>query len=200
MAKETASKSPSKKTTPKKAASSKNKATAPSTAKKNGSATKVAATKQAAPRKPVPTAAHSDANIEIVRKFLDACERLDRQALLALCAPNVVWVNEPFKTAGSKAQLEKVLKSMFGNVTRFRIEDLKIGQDPDGTVYTDRIDVIEGGGMSMRVRVKGVFVIRNGLVTSMTDSFSWPEGILQVVKSTPGILRFQLQKLRGKRA
>ena len=229
MAKKTASKTPSeKKTATKKSATktaAKKTAAKKTAAKKTAakkSATKKSATKKSATKKSVtkktaaksapvskpvvtkpPTEARApsvEENIKVVKDFIAALERIDFDGALALCAPNIIWVNEPFKTASSREQLGKTLRSMFGNVTLFRVENLQIGQDPDGTVHTDRIDIIRGGGLSMRIRVQGVFVVENGQIVSWVDRFSWPEGVRQTLKCLPSILRFQLGQFRGKRA
>jgi limonene-1,2-epoxide hydrolase len=189
--KPTTKKTTAKKTTAKKAATTK------PTAKKT-TAKKAATTKAAGQPKAVAGAPHREDNVKVVKDFIAALERLDFDRALALCAPNVIWVNEPIKSAGSREQLGNVLRSMFGDVSLFRVENLQIGQDPDGTVYTDRIDIIRGGGLSMRIRVQGVFVVRNGQIVSWVDRFSWPDGMRQTMRCVPSILRFQLGKLRAK--
>ncbi len=168
-------------------------------ATKKPSAKKPAAEKSMAKLKPVVDVPSGADNVKVVKDFIAALERLDFDAALALCAPNVIWINEPIKSAGSREQLGTVFRSAFGNVSLFRVEDLQIGQDPDGTVYTDRIDIIKGGGMSMRIRVKGVFNVQDGQISSWTDSFDWLEGTRQVLRSAPSILKFQLGKLRKRR-
>jgi limonene-1,2-epoxide hydrolase len=199
--KATAKKTPAKKATAKKAATTKptaKKATAKKAATTTPTAKKATTTKAAGQPKAVAGAPHREDNVKVVKDFIAALERLDFDGALALCAPNVIWVNEPIKSAGSREQLGNVLRSMFGDVSLFRVENLQIGQDPDGTVYTDRIDIIRGGGLSMRLRVQGVFVVRNGQIVSWVDRFSWPDGMRQTMRCVPSILRFQLGKLRAK--
>ena len=62
---------------------------------------------------------------------------------------------------------------MFRNATRFEVQYNDIHERGDGVVYTDRIDIFEGGGVSMVLPVQGEFRVRNGLVTEWTDKFSW---------------------------
>jgi len=134
--------------------------------------------------------------VRVVQNFLAACERLDYDAALALCADDVVWINAPVTSAKNKRQLEKAMRSMFGDVTLFRVEDMEIYERPDGVVFTDRFDVIEGGGLKMRIAVQGDFEVKDGLVTRWVDRFSWSDSTRQVLRSLPAVVRFQLAKRR----
>ncbi len=61
-------------------------------------------------------------------------------------------------------------------------------------VYTDRIDIIEGSGLKMKIDVKGEFKVKDGLVTEWVDRFSWPKTVGDIVKSLPGIIAFHIRK------
>ena len=129
---------------------------------------------------------------DVVRGFLAALERLDFDAALALVAPDVVWVNVPWKAASNKAGFEKTLRGMFRDATRFEVEYLDIHERGDGVVYTDRIDTFEGGGLSMRLPVRGEFRVKDGLVTEWVERFSWVTLVAEIGRSLPTIVRHRL--------
>ena len=126
---------------------------------------------------------------EVVRSFLGALERLDFDAVLDLSAPKIVWINAPLKTAGSKRQFERALKLMFRRVTRFEAECSQIEQRADGVVFTARIDTVEGRGLFMRIAVQSEFVVKDGLVASWVDRFSWKTALGDIAKSLPRMVR-----------
>jgi limonene-1,2-epoxide hydrolase len=63
----------------------------------------------------------------------------------------------------------------------------------NGVVYTDRVDILEGGGMSMNLPVQGEFRVKDGLVTEWVDRFSWVKAIGDLGRSLPAILRHRLR-------
>lgn len=131
---------------------------------------------------------------EVVETFISALERLDLDAALASVADDVRWVNVPWKTASNKRQFEKVLRGMFRGATRFEVRYADIHERGDGVVYTDRVDVFEGGGLSMALPVRGEFRVENGRVTEWVDRFSWAKLLGEVGRSLPAILRNRLGK------
>jgi limonene-1,2-epoxide hydrolase len=112
---------------------------------------------------------------EVVQSFIAALERLD-----------------PWKTATNKERFEKMLLGMFKETTRFEVEFFDIHERGDGVVYTDRLDIVEGGGMSMELPVQGEFRVRDGLVTEWVDRFSWAKVIGDIARSLPGIIKHRL--------
>jgi limonene-1,2-epoxide hydrolase len=129
---------------------------------------------------------------EVVQSFIAALERLDFDGAFALAAPDIQWINVPWKTATNKERFEKMLLGMFKETTRFEVEFFDIHERGDGVVYTDRLDIIEGGGMSMRLPVQGEFRVRDGLVTEWVDRFSWAKAIGDIGRSLPGIIKHRL--------
>jgi limonene-1,2-epoxide hydrolase len=129
---------------------------------------------------------------EVVGAFISALERLDFDEALSLVAPDIRWINVPWKTATDKDRFEKMLRGMFGETTRFEVQFLDIHERGDGVVYTDRIDIIEGGGLSMTLPVQGEFRVRDGLVAEWVDRFSWVKAIGDIGRSLPGIIKHRL--------
>ena len=128
----------------------------------------------------------------VVEAFISALERLDFDEALSLVAPDIRWINVPWKTATDKDRFEKMLRGMFGETTRFEVQFLDIHERGDGVVYTDRIDIIEGGGMSMNLRVQGEFRVKDGLITEWVDRFSWVKAIADIGRNLPGIIKHRL--------
>jgi limonene-1,2-epoxide hydrolase len=129
---------------------------------------------------------------EVVRAFIAALERLDLEAAVALAAPKIRWVNVPWKTATDKARFKKVLEGMFKDAKRFEVQYFDIHERGDGVVYTDRVDIFEGGGISMNLPVQGEFRVDDGLITEWVDKFSWAKLVADVGRSLPGILKYRL--------
>ena len=130
--------------------------------------------------------------LEVVQAFLGALQRLEFDEAIELCAPDVRWVNVPWKTAASKEQFEKILLLMFRDTTRFEVQFFDIHERGDGVVYTDRVDIVEGGGLSMTLPVQGEFRVKDGLVTEWVDRFSWRTVIAEIGRSLPGVIKFRL--------
>jgi len=132
---------------------------------------------------------------QVVEAFVSALERLDLDAASTLVSEDIRWVNAQWKTAGNKKQFQKVLSAMFKDATRFEVQYADIHERDDGVVYTDRIDIFEGGGVVMRLPVQGEFRVRDGLVTEWVDQFSWLELLGDIGRSLPGILKYRLGRL-----
>jgi limonene-1,2-epoxide hydrolase len=129
---------------------------------------------------------------DVVRTFIAALERLDLDAAVALAAPKIRWVNVPWKTATDKARFKKVLEGMFKDAKRFEVQYFDIHERGDGVVYTDRVDIFEGGGLTMNLPVRGEFRVQDGLITEWVDRFSWTKLVADMSKSLPGIVKYRL--------
>lgn len=131
---------------------------------------------------------------EVVEAFVSALERLDYDAAVALAADDIRWVNYPWTTSRNKRQFEKVLRGMFGDATRFEVQYSDIHERGDGVVYTDRVDIFEGGGMTMHLPVQGEFRVRDGRVVEWVDRFNWLTLLAQLGRSLPAILKHRLAR------
>jgi len=142
---------------------------------------------------PAADASSEPSALEVVKAFIAALERLDFDGALLLAAPDIQWINVPWKTATNKERFEKMLRGMFKETTRFEVQFFDIHERGDGVVYTDRVDIIEGGGVSMSLPVQGEFRVKDGLVMEWVDRFSWLKVIGDVGRSLPQILRHRLR-------
>jgi len=129
---------------------------------------------------------------EVVEAFVSALERLDLDAALVWVADDVRWVNVPWKSASNKRQFDKVLRGMFRGAKRFEVRYHDIHERGDGVVYTDRVDIFEGGGLSKALPVRGEFRVENGCITEWVERFSWAKLLGEVGKSLPSIVKHRL--------
>lgn len=129
---------------------------------------------------------------QVVETFIRALERLSMEDAIALVSEDVRWVNVPWRTATDKDRFAKVLRAMFDGATHFEVKMRDIHERGDGVVYTDRIDVFEGGGLTLTLPVQGEFRVRDGRITEWVDRFSWPTLVLEIGRSLPAMLRHRL--------
>lgn len=145
-----------------------------------------------------PIAQHTDTSTselsaqDVVESFVSALERIDMAGAVGLVSDDVRWVNYPWVSAKNKAQFEKVLRTMFDSAEVFEVRYADIHERGNGVVYTDRVDIFEGAGLSMTLPVKGEFRVRDGKIVEWVDRFSWATLALEVGKSLPSILRARL--------
>lgn len=128
---------------------------------------------------------------QVVETFIAALARLDLDGAAALVSDDIRWVNVPWKTSRDKKGFKKVLGAMFKDATRFEVQYFDIHERGDGVVYTDRVDIFEGGGLRMNLPVQGEFRVKDGLVTDWVDRFSWTTLIREMGRSLPGILKYR---------
>lgn len=131
---------------------------------------------------------------QVVEAFISALERLDYDAAMALVGDDIKWVNYPWTTSRNKRQFEKMLRGMFADAMRFEVQYSDIHERGDGVVYTDRVDIFEGGGMTMNLPVQGEFRVRDGRVVEWVDRFSWLTLIAQLGRSLPAMLKHRLHR------
>jgi limonene-1,2-epoxide hydrolase len=143
---------------------------------------------------PSPETAAEGGAQAIVQRFIHALERLDFDEALSLVGEDVRWVNVPWKTASNKRRFAKVLRAMFRDATRFEVQYLDIHERGDGVVYTDRIDIFEGGGFSLSLPVQGEFRVRDGQIIEWVDRFSWAKFLGDIGRSLPSIVKHRLGK------
>ncbi|MEZ4288257.1 MAG: limonene-1,2-epoxide hydrolase family protein [Polyangiales bacterium] len=138
-------------------------------------------------------------DITVVREFLGAMERLDLDAVIQLASLNIKYQNVPLPPTQNRAQFERVITAMGKYMTRFEVQ-YRVIEKRGNKVYTDRIDIAEGHGFRMDLRVQGTFVVQNGYVTEWIDRFSWLDLGKDVLASVPRIARNVLTLIRSSRA
>ncbi len=138
---------------------------------------------------------HTPGPMETVKRFIAALEALDFVQAVELCAPDVRWINAPLTTASNRTQFDKALRGMFRMVTRFEVQFRDIHERAGGVVFTDRVDIAEGGGLKMNLPVQGEFRVEDGKIVEWVDRFSWQRVVSELLKSAPAIVRHRLQNL-----
>lgn len=112
--------------------------------------------------------------IEVVRAFLGALERLDADAVLDLSDPAIVYQNVPLPPARGRAAFEKQMRWFERYMTGFEAHIHNIAADGP-TVLTERTDVIEFGMVRVAFWVCGTFEVADGRVTVWRDRFDFAD-------------------------
>lgn len=129
---------------------------------------------------------------EVVQSFVSALERLDLESAIGMVSDDVRWVNYPWVSSKNKAQFAKVLGAMFESAEVFEVRYNDIHERGNAVVYTDRVDIFEGSGLSMTLPVKGEFRVRDGKVVEWVDRFSCARLALELGKSLPSMAKARL--------
>lgn len=111
----------------------------------------------------------SDANVAVVRDFLEALAVPDTARALALLDPDIEWRNTGLPTFRGK-RVFAMLEDMERRVG-FGVEIHAIAGEGD-TVLTDRTDYLWKGPVRTGFWVRGTFTVRDGLITVWDDAFS----------------------------
>ena len=131
--------------------------------------------------------------VAVVRAFLAALERLDVDAAMALCDPEVTYQNVPLKPAQGHHEVTKVLRLMTTRARGFEVRYINIAADGP-VVLTERTDIITLGPVAGDFWVCGTFEVHDGLITVWRDRFDWFDLGWSFVR---GAARAATSKLRG---
>lgn len=121
-------------------------------------------------------------DIEVVEAFLRALEDLDVDAAAALLHDDVTYQNVPFPPARGKAATVKQLRLLERYATGFRAITHSIAGN-DGTVLTERTDVVERGRFAPAFWVCGRFEVRDGRISAWKDYFDFADVTVAMVKA-----------------
>ena len=130
--------------------------------------------------------ADTPTEITVVRNFLDALQRADLNAAMALLHPSISYQNVPFPPI---VGLHKV-ESLFRGSTRWKIgfEVVHHNIAANGAVVlTERTDVLVIGGVRGAFWVCGTFEVHDGLITVWRDRFDFVDFTLSFIRG--GVLR-----------
>ena len=107
---------------------------------------------------------------DVVTSFIDALERNDLDAALALVAPECEYDNVPMGKVHGPDAIRSVLGPMLGASTT--IEWIVHRQTGDGTVvFNERLDRFEMPFGWIEIPVTGVWEVHDGLITLWRDYF-----------------------------
>lgn len=112
-------------------------------------------------------------NSDRVMAFIDAWNRLDRDAILAMMAPGIVYHNIPMPVLTGIDAVKAFFGSMEAEAAEWIVHH--IAESGDGAVLTERTDRFLIKGKWIAVRVMGTFEFENGLITQWRDYFDLAE-------------------------
>lgn len=121
------------------------------------------------PAEPVSQTATS---VATVTTFLQALERLDLEAALALLADDVLYQNVSLPPARGRHAVAKQLGLFIRHVTEFRAVNHRIVGD-GATVLTERTDIVTVRRFRAEFWVCGSFEVRDGKIVLWRDYFDW---------------------------
>jgi limonene-1,2-epoxide hydrolase len=112
----------------------------------------------------------TDANVAVVRDFLEALAASDSATATSLLASDVEWRNTGFPTVRGK-RVHGLIRDMERRNIGFGVEIHAIAAQGD-QVLTDRTDYLWKGPVKTGFWVRGTFAVRDGLITLWDDAFS----------------------------
>jgi limonene-1,2-epoxide hydrolase len=133
--------------------------------------------------------------VEVVEAFLAALERLDVDAALDLVSPDIVYQNVPLPPARGIDEFARQMRFLERYCTGFAATVHHIAAD-DGSVLTERTDVLERGAFRAGFWVCGTFEVTDGRITEWRDRFDWATVAWAVVT---GAVRAALASVTGRR-
>ena len=110
--------------------------------------------------------------VQVVRDFLRALERLDIDAAVALLDDEVLYQNVPLPPARGRRAVEKQLRALAKYSSGFEARIHNIAAD-GAVVLTERTDVIEVGRLRADFWVCGTFEVRDGRIVLWRDYFDY---------------------------
>lgn len=114
--------------------------------------------------------------LETVEAFIGHWNTYDLEAILALCADDVVWHNIPMDPIAGKAAFRGAVEGFMANVAECDWQVHAIAATGD-TVLTERTDGFTfKDGRTAAIRVMGTFSLDDaGLITAWRDYFDMLE-------------------------
>ena len=133
------------------------------------------------------TPAHT-LDVDVVAGFLQALQRSDLDAALALVAEDLIYINVSLPTIHGRRGLDRVFRPLFKpGRAGFAVRMHHIATDGE-VVLTDRTDQITLGRFRARFRVYGRFDIRDGQIAVWRDSFDWLDVTIAIMRGLAGML------------
>jgi limonene-1,2-epoxide hydrolase len=113
----------------------------------------------------------ASANLETVRRFCEAFSRRDPDEILAFFTEDAVYHNMPMPPVQGKAGIKTVLDMFLKPAESVEFIILKIAEDKEGAVLTERLDKFSLGGNKIELPVMGVFEVEAGTIAAWRDYF-----------------------------
>lgn len=133
------------------------------------------------------TPAHT-LDVDVVAGFLQALQRSDLDAALALVAEDLIYINVSLPTIHGRRGLDRVFRPLFKpGRAGFAVRMHHIATDGE-VVLTDRTDQITLGRFRARFWVYGRFDIRDGQIAVWRDCFDWLDLSIAIMRGLAGML------------
>ncbi|CAN7538458.1 nuclear transport factor 2 family protein [Phenylobacterium sp. LjRoot219] len=110
-------------------------------------------------------------NIETVRAFLHAWDKLDLDAAFPMMSSDIVYKNTGYPDAFGHAGVRQALASLIDTGTPLTSVIHAIAETADGVVMTERTDTIHHAAGAVSFPVMGAFDVKAGLITGWRDYF-----------------------------
>jgi limonene-1,2-epoxide hydrolase len=116
----------------------------------------------------------AESPISVVESFLHAFEVKDMELVEKLLADDVVYQNVPLPADHGKKAVLRTLRNFERFITDFQVRIKNIAEK-DGTVLTERVDILSGPFVYLDIWVCGTFEVKNGKITLWRDYFDLAE-------------------------
>lgn len=110
----------------------------------------------------------------VVTEFLEALQRLDLDAAMALTTEDLVYQNVPLPPTRSRDGARKLLATFIRPSSGFEVTMHNIAADGD-VVLTERTDVLSRGRWRASFWVCGTFELRDGRIAVWRDRFDYAD-------------------------
>ena len=105
-----------------------------------------------------------------VLRLIDACNRIDMDAIIDCFTDDAVYHNIPMAAVQGKGAIRETLATIMGDSEAVQWDMLNIA-DEGGVVLTERVDKFRINGVWAEIPVMGVFEVSNGKVAAWRDYF-----------------------------
>ena len=111
----------------------------------------------------------SDARDQVLR-LIDACNRIDMDAIIDCFTDDAVYHNIPMAKVQGKAAIRETLATIMGDSEAVQWDMLNIA-DEGGVVLTERVDKFRINGVWAEIPVMGAFEVSDGKIAAWRDYF-----------------------------
>lgn len=123
---------------------------------------------------------------EVVTDFLKLLEGREVDAACDLLADDVAYINVSLPAIHGRERVRKIFRRMMSSRSAgFEVYFHKIGVD-NGSVLTERTDVIFFGPVRVQIWVWGRFDVAGGRITVWKDYFDWLNAAVATLRGLVG--------------
>lgn len=113
-------------------------------------------------------------NTEIVQAFVAAWEARSLEDIMALMTDDARWLNVGLPESVGAEAIRKAVAPFVAGASMVKWEVHHIAETKDGVVLTERTDIFDMGGKTLKAPVMGVFELRDGKIFAWRDYFDLP--------------------------